>query len=149
MIQMHRSDFTSSQLWLSLFLELYIHPLYSNSSPRHSVLSHLRGDPPLWSSQDGICYSYRFHYELTISTCLAWLGVYLGVSRLVVYFSVIVRVSFKRVDAGLGLIIPDFDGLQLLSMLERDIRDHQNQRWYKAYHCQDNSQYNSDLECDR
>ena len=47
---------------------------------------------------------------------------------MVLYITDIVRVSFKRVDAGLGLIILDFDGLQLLSMLERDIRDHQNQR---------------------
>ena len=33
---------------------------------------------------------------------------------MVLYITDIVRVSFKRVDAGLGLIIPDFDGLQLL-----------------------------------
>lgn len=47
---------------------------------------------------------------------------------MILYITDIVRVSFKRVDAGLGLIIPDFDGLQLLLAFERDIRDHQNQR---------------------
>ena len=47
---------------------------------------------------------------------------------MILYITDIVRVSFKRVDASFRLIIPDFDGLQLLLAFERDIRDHQNQR---------------------